>query len=60
MKKIITIFFDFIWYSWNKIFRIFSFGLFTITLLTIILIVFLYLIVTGIYDPIPLIVRWLS
>jgi len=58
VKQILSIFFDFIWYSINQLLKIFSFGCLAITLVIIFLCILIYMIVTGRYDPIHLIFRW--
>ena len=54
----ISVIIDFIHHSVKEIIKIFSFGCLTLTIIIIFFSIIIFLIVTGKYDPIPLILRW--
>lgn len=54
----ISVIIDFIHHSLKEIIKIFSFGCLTLSIVIIFFSIIIFLIVTGKYDPIPLILRW--
>ena len=62
MPKWLSILFEFIAYSISQITKIFAIGCFGITLgmslIVVSIVTFLYLILSGNFDPIPIIVRF--
>ena len=58
MKQSILLIFDFFRYSLKELFKIFSFGCLSVIIFIIFGILFLYLILTGKYDPSSIIIKW--
>lgn len=60
LKYIISVLIDFFDYSLRRVVKIFSIGCLIVTVVIIFFIIFIFLIVTGRFDPIPMILRWLN